>query len=113
VLLEPEPLELDLEPAPGERTEPTLGSNLDLDIDGEPPVHRAAERDDQPAFTNRCVSAMTKPRNGLSARDDEHWRCACRRMTTSPSSRCPESAWNQACCKPERPRARTAGRCGR
>ena len=51
VLLQPEPLELDLDPAPGERTEPTLGSNLDLDTEDEPPVHRAAETDDQPAFT--------------------------------------------------------------
>jgi len=72
VLLEPEPLELDLEPAPGERTEPTLGSNLDLDIDGEPPVHRAAERDDQPAFSEPLrISDDETPETGLSARDDE------------------------------------------
>lgn len=51
VLLEPEPLALDLKPAPGERTEPTLGSNLDLEIDDEPPVHRAPEIDEQPAFS--------------------------------------------------------------
>lgn len=51
MLLEPEPLALDLEPAPGERTEPTLGSNLDLEIDDEPPVHRAPEIDEQPAFS--------------------------------------------------------------
>ncbi len=72
VLLEPEPLELDLEPAPGERTEPTLGSNLDLDIDGEPPVHSAAVRDDQPAFSEPLrISDDETPKKGLSARDDE------------------------------------------
>ncbi|CAI3810191.1 hypothetical protein GLGCALEP_05886 [Pseudomonas sp. MM221] len=61
VLLEPQPLELDLEPAPGERTEPTLGSNLDLDIDDEPPVHRAAESDDQPAFSEPLLASEDAP----------------------------------------------------
>ncbi|MGB5954695.1 DUF3426 domain-containing protein [Pseudomonas sp.] len=72
VLLEPEPLELDLEPAPGERTEPTLGSNLDLDIDDEPPVHRAGEIDDHPEFSETLhASDDDIPEKGLSARDDE------------------------------------------
>lgn len=62
VLLEPEPLELDLEPAPGERTEPTLGSNLDLDIDGEPPCTVRPNAMTSPHSANRCASAMTKPR---------------------------------------------------
>lgn len=72
VLLEPEPLALDLEPAPGERTEPTLGSNLDLDIDDEPPVHRAPEIDEQPAFSEPLRASDDEvPEKGLSARDDE------------------------------------------
>ncbi|HDS1766795.1 DUF3426 domain-containing protein [Pseudomonas putida] len=72
VLLEPAPQDLDLEPAPGERTEPTLGSNLDLDIDGEPPEHRAAKRDDPPAFSEPLrVSEDETPEKGLSARDEE------------------------------------------
>lgn len=72
VLLEPQPLELDLEPVPGERTEPTLGRNLDLDIDDEPPVHRAAEIDDQPAFSEPLRTRDDEiPEKGLSARDDE------------------------------------------
>lgn len=72
VLLEPEPLALDLEPAPGERTEPTLGSNLDLDIDDELPVQRAPEIDEQPAFSEPLrASDDETPEKGLSARDDE------------------------------------------
>ncbi|MGE8050782.1 DUF3426 domain-containing protein [Pseudomonas monteilii] len=72
VLLEPEPLALDLEPAPGERTEPTLGSNLDLEIDDEPPVHRAPETDEQPAFSEPLRASDDEiPEKGLSARDDE------------------------------------------
>lgn len=72
VLLEPEPLALDLEPAPGERTEPTLGSNLDLEIDDEPPVHRAPEIDEQPAFSEPLGASDDEiPEKGLSARDDE------------------------------------------
>ncbi|MCE5987186.1 DUF3426 domain-containing protein [Pseudomonas sp. 5FOS] len=74
---EPEPvllqeLELDLEPTPGERTEPTLGGNLDLDIDDEPPVRRAAEIDDHPEFNEPLrASDDNVPEQGLSARDDE------------------------------------------
>lgn len=72
VLREPEPLEQDLKPAPGERTEPTLGGNLDLDIDDEPPVHRAAEIDDHPDFNEPLrASDDEAPVKGLSARDDE------------------------------------------
>ncbi|GLO43885.1 DUF3426 domain-containing protein [Pseudomonas putida] len=76
VLLQPHPLEpnleLDLEPTPGERTEPTLGGNLDLDIDDEPPVHRAAEIDDHPEFNEPLrASDDDVPEQGLSARDDE------------------------------------------
>lgn len=76
VLLQPQPLEpnleLDLEPAPGERTEPTLGGNLDLDIDDEPPVRRAAEIDEQPEFNEPLrASDHDIPEQGLSARDDE------------------------------------------
>lgn len=72
VLLEPEPLALDLEPAPGERTEPTLGSNLDLEIDDEPPVHRAPEIDEQPAFSEPLGASDDEiPEKGLSARGDE------------------------------------------
>ncbi len=72
VLLEPEPLALDLKPAPGERTEPTLGSNLDLEIDDEPPVHRAPEIDEQPAFSEPLGASDDEiPEKGLSARDDE------------------------------------------
>ncbi|AVH36739.1 DUF3426 domain-containing protein [Pseudomonas monteilii] len=72
VLLEPEPLALDLEPAPGERTEPTLGSNLDLEIDDEPPVHRTPEIDEQPAFSEPLGASDDEiPEKGLSARDDE------------------------------------------
>lgn len=72
MLLEPQPLELDLEPVPGERTEPTLGRNLDLDIDDEPSVHRAAEIDDQPAFSEPLRTRDDEiPEKGLSARDDE------------------------------------------
>ncbi|MFB4402047.1 DUF3426 domain-containing protein [Pseudomonas inefficax] len=72
VLREPEPLELNLQPAPGERTEPTLSGNLDLDIDDEPPVHPAAENDDHPEFDDPLrASDDEAPILGLSARDDE------------------------------------------
>jgi hypothetical protein len=67
VLVEPEPL--DLEPAADERTEPTLGS-ADLDLDGEPAV-RHPPLDDDPMPGRAAAAAMTKPRKGLSARDDE------------------------------------------
>lgn len=72
VLLREPNLELDLEPAPGERTEPTLGGNLDLDIDDEPPVRRAAEIADHPEFDEPLrASDDDDPEPGLSARDDE------------------------------------------
>lgn len=72
VLRDPEPLELDLEPAPGDRTEPTLGGNLDLDVDDEPPVHRAAEIDDRTEFNEPLRASVDEaPVQGLSARDDE------------------------------------------
>ena len=72
VLLREPNLELDLEPAPGERTEPTLGGNLDLDIDDEPPVRRAAEIDHHPEFDEPLrASDDDDPEPGLSARDDE------------------------------------------
>ncbi|WP_447738384.1 DUF3426 domain-containing protein [Pseudomonas laurentiana] len=74
VLLAPEPLELelDLEPAPGDRTEPTLGGNLDLDIDDEPPVRRAAEIDEPDAFSEPLHASEDEiAEKGLSARDDE------------------------------------------
>ncbi|WP_144175081.1 DUF3426 domain-containing protein [Pseudomonas sp. Kh13] len=67
-----QPLELDLEPAPGERTEPTLGANLDLDIDDEPPAHRAVEIDDHREFDEPLhASDDDIPEPGLSARDEE------------------------------------------
>ncbi|MFJ4455201.1 DUF3426 domain-containing protein [Pseudomonas sp. NPDC089392] len=72
VLLAPEPLELEPEPDPGERTEPTLGGNLDLDIDDEPPVNRAAEIDDHVEFSEPLRANDDEfPEQGLSARDDE------------------------------------------
>lgn len=72
VLLREPNLELDLGPAPGERTEPTLGGNLDLDIDDEPPVRRAAEIADHPEFDEPLrASDDDVPEQGLSARDDE------------------------------------------
>ena len=74
VLLQAEPLEPepDLQPAPGERTEPTLGSNLDLDIDDEPPVRGNAEVDEHHEFDEPLHAGddeIAEP--GLSARDDE------------------------------------------
>ncbi len=72
VLLKPEPQEQDQQPAPGERTEPTLGATLDLDIDDEPPVHRSAEIDEPEAFSEPLrASDDEMPEKGLSARDDE------------------------------------------
>ncbi|MFK0313406.1 DUF3426 domain-containing protein [Pseudomonas sp. NPDC090233] len=70
VLLEQEPL--DLEPAPGDRTEPTLGGNLDLDFDEEPAVHRPAEHhepDDYPEPLPTDDELVHE--KGLSARDDD------------------------------------------
>ncbi|WP_087499524.1 DUF3426 domain-containing protein [Pseudomonas sp. SID14000] len=72
VLREPEPLELDLEPTPGDRTEPTLGGNLDLDIDDEPPVRHAAEIDEHSEFNEPLRASDDEiPEKGLSARDEE------------------------------------------
>lgn len=69
--VERQPLELDLEPAPGERTEPTLGGSLELDLDDGPPVHHAAD-DDHPAFAEPLrADDDAIPEKGLSARDDE------------------------------------------
>ncbi|MBV4489709.1 DUF3426 domain-containing protein [Pseudomonas oryzicola] len=70
-VLQPQPLELDLEPTPGQRTEPTLGGSLDLDIDDEPPVRQVAD-DNRPAFdASPHASDDEVPEKGLSARDDE------------------------------------------
>lgn len=71
VLLEQEPL--DLEPAPGDRTEPTLGGHLDLDIDDEPPVRRGIEADEHHAFISEhfATSDDAAPEKGLNARDDD------------------------------------------
>ncbi|MDH1575744.1 DUF3426 domain-containing protein [Pseudomonas sp. GD03746] len=70
VLLKQEPL--DPEPAPGDRTEPTLDGNLDLDFDDEPATHRTAERDNADDFPER-LSPDDEPvhEKGLSARDDD------------------------------------------
>ena len=66
-----QPLELDLEPVPGERTEPTLGGSLELDLDDEPPVRHAVD-DDHPAFDEPLRASDDEvPEKGLSARDDE------------------------------------------
>ncbi|HEN8800853.1 TPA: DUF3426 domain-containing protein [Pseudomonas putida] len=64
--------EPDLGPAAGERTEPTLGASLDLDIDDEPPVRRGVEIDEpeEPGEPLRDIDE-TIPEKGLSARDDE------------------------------------------
>jgi len=64
---------LDLEPAPGDRTEPTLGGHLDLDIDDEPPVRRDIEADEHHAFVSEHFAAShdPAPEKGLSARDDD------------------------------------------
>ncbi|MBI6941738.1 DUF3426 domain-containing protein [Pseudomonas putida] len=70
VLLAQEPL--DLEPAPGDRTEPTLGGNLDLDLDDPLPGHRA----DAHADLDRLDEHLSGDdeiihEQGLSARDDD------------------------------------------
>ncbi|MNH04126.1 hypothetical protein D3C79_634050 [compost metagenome] len=70
VLLEQEPL--DLEPAPGDRTEPTLGGNLDLDFDDEPPAHRITDIDEPVTFSEHLSATdEAAPEKGLSARDDD------------------------------------------
>ncbi|MFJ4065243.1 DUF3426 domain-containing protein [Pseudomonas sp. NPDC089996] len=77
VLLEEQPLE----PEPGDRTEPTLGGNLDLDLDDEPAAHHAgkpepAQRLDEPdddVIHEKGLSARDDDDTGLhlSARDDD------------------------------------------
>ncbi|WP_236236663.1 DUF3426 domain-containing protein [Pseudomonas faucium] len=66
VLLEQEPL--DLEPAPGDRTEPTLGTNLDLDLEDERAAPAEPERFDEPHASDDDDVIHAK---GLSARDDD------------------------------------------
>jgi len=66
VLLEQEPL--DLEPAPGDRTEPTLGTHLDLDVEDERAEPVEAERFDEPHAADEDEVIHEK---GLSARDDD------------------------------------------
>ncbi|MEX5364492.1 DUF3426 domain-containing protein [Pseudomonas guariconensis] len=71
VLVEQETLDLDLEPAPGERTEPTLGG-LDLDDDEPRPLTQDAPRDvlaDAPLAPLSIHDDI--PEKGLSARDDD------------------------------------------
>ncbi|MDZ3993942.1 DUF3426 domain-containing protein [Pseudomonas sp. Teo4] len=70
VLLEQEPLEL--EPEPGDRTEPTLGTTLDLDLDDEPPARTSAEVEAQETFGEH-LSVLDDEIHvkGLSARDDD------------------------------------------
>ncbi|WDY57440.1 DUF3426 domain-containing protein [Pseudomonas sp. PSKL.D1] len=65
VLVEQEPLEL--EQAPGDRTEPTLGSSLDLDLDDEPKAREIAEHHDEPLPEDDDIIHE----KGLSARDDD------------------------------------------
>jgi len=70
VLLEQEPLEL--ESAPGDRTEPTLGGNLDLDFDDGPAAHRAAHDDDADDYHEPLpADDELIHEKGLSARDDD------------------------------------------
>ncbi|WP_085676822.1 MULTISPECIES: DUF3426 domain-containing protein [unclassified Pseudomonas] len=69
---EPAPVLLDeqpLEPEPGDRTEPTLGGNLDLDLDDEPPAQHAAEPEPQQRFDEHDDDVIHE--KGLSARDDD------------------------------------------
>ncbi len=69
--------DLDLEPAPGDRTEPTLGTAVDLDIDDVQAPH-ALERDvdshddDEPIHeTGLSARDDDEPQLHLSARDDD------------------------------------------
>ena len=72
VLLTPEPQAPDLQPAPGERTEPVLGSNFDLDFDDQPPVQRTGEIDEPETLGEPLHTDDDDiPEKGLSARDDE------------------------------------------
>ena len=65
VLLDEQPLA----PEPGDRTEPTLGGNLDLDLDDEPPAQRAAEPEPMQRFDEHDDDVIHE--KGLSARDDD------------------------------------------
>ncbi|WP_410481068.1 DUF3426 domain-containing protein [Pseudomonas plecoglossicida] len=105
VLLEPEPLQLDLEPAPGERTEPTLGGNLDLDIDDEPPVRRAIEIDDHLEFNEALRASEDEvTEKGLSARDDDPLELHLSARDDDPSEPLPgERLEPGLTSKPERP----------
>ncbi|MFJ4432746.1 DUF3426 domain-containing protein [Pseudomonas sp. NPDC089395] len=74
---EPAPVLMDqellaLEPEPGDRTEPTLGASLDLDLEDEPAAHRAAEHDDARDFSEPLPDddAIIHEK-GLSARNDD------------------------------------------
>lgn len=64
VLLDEQPLE----PEPGDRHEPTLGGNLDLDLDEEPTTQRVAEPEPVERFEDPDDIIHEK---GLSARDDD------------------------------------------
>ncbi|RAS27023.1 MULTISPECIES: DUF3426 domain-containing protein [unclassified Pseudomonas] len=69
---EPAPVLLDerpLEPEPGDRTEPTLGGSLDLDLDDEPPAQRAAEPEPAQQFDETDDDVIHE--KGLSARNDD------------------------------------------
>ncbi|MFJ4345761.1 DUF3426 domain-containing protein [Pseudomonas sp. NPDC089401] len=68
---EPAPVLLDeqpLEPEPGDRHEPTLGGDLDLDLDDTPAAQRAAEPEPMERFDEHDDIVHEK---GLSARDDD------------------------------------------
>lgn len=72
MLLTPEPQAPDLQPAPGERTEPVLGSNFDLDFDDQPPVQRTGETGEPETLGEPLHTDDDDiPEKGLSARDDE------------------------------------------
>ncbi|MBK4998658.1 DUF3426 domain-containing protein [Pseudomonas sp. S31] len=77
MLVEQAPLELELDPAPGDRTEPTLGTAVDLDLDEDEPTH-ARERDvdrldddDEIHETGLSARDEDEPELKLSARDDD------------------------------------------
>ncbi|MDI9778531.1 DUF3426 domain-containing protein [Pseudomonas putida] len=57
------------EPEPGDRTEPTLGGNLDLELDDEPLAQRAAEPQPKQRFDEHDDDVIHE--KGLSARDDD------------------------------------------
>ncbi|MFZ5937808.1 DUF3426 domain-containing protein [Pseudomonas sp. HS6-2] len=69
---DPAPMLLDeqpLEREPGDRTEPTLGGNLDLDLDDEPPAQRADEPEPTQRLDEHDDDVIHE--KGLSARDDD------------------------------------------